>query len=172
MSIVCLRMSLCILSTANRVFDSGIVCDNCNKSLVHQRFICLTCLDSDISMTFDICPDCMDKPAEREDFTHSPEHTMIKCRQYPQPYFFSWLVREARSMAERLKKALGELATKEDKDKLGLGEHRVVSNSRPELQCACCTKPVAVPCWACVVCGMCDASFSLSCCVPFPQPIT
>ncbi|KXN86046.1 hypothetical protein AN958_10522 [Leucoagaricus sp. SymC.cos] len=58
-------------------------------------------------------------------------------------------------MTERLKKSLEAAANKngQAQDKLGLEEHQVGSNVRPELQCKACTKPVTVTCWACVDCA-------------------
>ncbi|KAF5348141.1 hypothetical protein D9756_010783 [Leucocoprinus leucothites] len=136
-------------------FHYSIGCDGCEQSVLDVNFTCLTCIDPEMSNSFDFCPQCIDKPAERDGTIHTVDHTLIKCRRYTQPYTMSWQIREARSMTERLKKALIEASTINSSDNnLGLGNTQVVSSEkRSELQCSFCTKPVTVPCWACITCA-------------------
>ncbi|KAJ3573153.1 hypothetical protein NP233_g2617 [Leucocoprinus birnbaumii] len=81
--------------------------------------------------------------------------------RYMQPYAFSWYIQEARSMTGRLKRAFADVSDELQDDKLGLVEAPVSpSEKHPELQCGGCTKPVGVPCWACITCAtdvlLCD----------------
>ncbi|KAF5346696.1 hypothetical protein D9756_010366 [Leucocoprinus leucothites] len=133
----------------------SIGCDSCDQGIIYIRFICLTCIDPDMCNTFDFCPRCIDKPAERGGTIHTADHTLIKCLRYIHPYTMSWQIREARLITERLKKALTEVSTNDSQDNnLGLGGPQVASSEkRSELQCRFCAKKVKIPCWACVTCA-------------------
>ncbi|KAF9447894.1 hypothetical protein P691DRAFT_705890 [Macrolepiota fuliginosa MF-IS2] len=135
-------------------FHYGISCDGCHLRLIEPRFICLTCMDPEMSNSFDLCSQCMDKPAERHDFIHTADHTLIKARQFIHKYFFAWLINEARLMTTRLKKTFAELLTREEEgDTHGVGEHHTPTGGHSELLCGCCAKPVRIPCWICITCA-------------------
>ncbi|KAF9441858.1 hypothetical protein P691DRAFT_682710, partial [Macrolepiota fuliginosa MF-IS2] len=129
-----------------------IGCDGCDCLLVESRFICLTCLDPEMSNSFDLCARCIDKPAERDDFTHSTDHTLIKAEQHVHSYYFAWLIDEARSMTTRLKKVFAESQSGLAQDTQGVNDHDTPRSSSFELLCVCCGKPVAIPFWVCLTC--------------------
>lgn len=108
-----------------------------------------------MSNSFDLCPQCVDKPAEREEFTHSVDHTLIKTRQYIHTYLFAWLINEARAMTTRLKKTFAELPLMKGQDKDPGEEHTISMRGTSGMLCSCCEKPVRVPCWICIICGKC-----------------
>ncbi|KAF9447847.1 hypothetical protein P691DRAFT_775829, partial [Macrolepiota fuliginosa MF-IS2] len=137
-------------------FHYGVSCEGCGHRMIEPRFICLTCLDPDMTHSFNLCSQCMDKPAQCGDFTHTINHTMIKARQYVPRYFFAWLINEARSTAIRLKAAFTALAAEEEEeqsgDTQGVGENDAPAGGDSEMLCGCCAKPVDIPCWVCITC--------------------
>lgn len=129
---------------------SDLACDGCDRRPFESRFVCLTCIDPEMSNSFDLCHQCMDKRAERDEFSHTTDHTLIKARQYLPEYLFVWLINEARSMPTRLKKTFITLPKPEQ------GAPR--SDRRSEFLCGCCAKPVDIPFWVCLTCGECYVS--------------
>ncbi|KAF9445936.1 hypothetical protein P691DRAFT_777225 [Macrolepiota fuliginosa MF-IS2] len=131
-------------------FHYGITCDGCHLRLIESRFTCLTCLDSEMSNSFDLCSRCMNKPAERYDFTHTVDHTLIKAEQHIHEYYFVWLINEARLKSTRLKKAFAEPQWEQGTH--GFSNHNTPMGGRSELLCGCCAKPVKIPFWVCLTC--------------------
>ncbi|KAF8883174.1 hypothetical protein CPB84DRAFT_1851026 [Gymnopilus junonius] len=158
-------------------------CDKCGKSLAFTRYLCIVCIEDDLSHSIDLCSNCFDKPdvLHAQDYTHIPSHSLLRSQQYIHNFEVKTLLAESRRISERSKKIFGalEAKSKETKERRSRKapkgkiarsqtteqDHTNTTNEvdEPAQTCACCAKPVSTPCWVCVscypltfICNSCD----------------
>jgi hypothetical protein len=103
----------------------------------------------------DLCCECIDQTAERDDFVHSKNHIMVKTFRRIHDGEKAWIVPEARTVAERAKKAFQEAESLLARLEGGKRGHSKKSKSKSSHKktCCCCGEPVSYPCWVCLDCG-------------------
>ncbi|KAF9050511.1 hypothetical protein BJ165DRAFT_1525732 [Panaeolus papilionaceus] len=124
-------------------------CDWCGRRITKCRLLCLHCMAEDLSDNIDLCCACMDKTPAKRGFTHDLSHDMIKVEETLHDFYFAKVVEAAKARVGEAKNVFRTLEIKE-----GDGNVRVsmVSETGHEVACACCSKIMSTPCWACVVC--------------------
>ncbi|KAJ7151760.1 hypothetical protein C8R43DRAFT_886602, partial [Mycena crocata] len=142
-------------------------CDSCNRSIRDTRHFCIQCMDDRYDECIDLCSECVDQTPERDAFVHTKSHVLIKTYRRIHDSEISWLVPEARVVADRVKKrfktANSLLARIEGAAKPG-GHTSKSKVDKSQRYCCCCGEVMATPCWVCIdcsddtyVCMDCDA---------------
>ncbi|KAF8647842.1 hypothetical protein AX16_006510 [Volvariella volvacea WC 439] len=120
-------------------------CDGCDKELYYDRLICLVCMLPDYSDRIDLCRQCMNDDAERDNFVHKAGHSLAKFGYFVHDPQMAWVVGDARSLAERAKAAIKAQANPI------LGS--TVSSHKSRIHCEFCKTPITTPFWICVNCS-------------------
>ncbi|KAF9440058.1 hypothetical protein P691DRAFT_768352 [Macrolepiota fuliginosa MF-IS2] len=98
----------------------------------------------------DLCSACVDRAPSKRGFVHDPSHIMVKVEETLHDSYFIRVVENAKVTIEKIKNLFrvleaNALHPKENADPEG--------EDGPKVMCACCTKKVVMPCWACVICS-------------------
>ncbi|KAF9482851.1 hypothetical protein BDN70DRAFT_874437 [Pholiota conissans] len=160
-----------------------IFCDNCRKLIAFRRHQCIICLRDDLSDGVDLCVNCFSKSNTVRSGTmlHNISHPLLRSKHRVRNFERGVIIPEARLIAERSKKMFKDLeeAKKEQNERAGKsikgkGSRKSRSGQAvakaivdtPEISpilCACCEKPISLPCWVCVscspltfICDLCD----------------
>ncbi|KAF5335075.1 hypothetical protein D9611_010859 [Ephemerocybe angulata] len=139
-------------------------CDWCERRITKCRIMCLECIADDLSDNIDLCSVCMDKMPTKRGFSHDVSHAMVKVEQTLHDFHFSRVVEGAKSALERAKGLLRnvEAASRSEdpssfvlmspRGSRGSGSSKDPADIKDLIACACCSKTVTTPCWACVIC--------------------
>ncbi|KAF8989784.1 hypothetical protein BDQ17DRAFT_1288362 [Cyathus striatus] len=117
-------------------FHGARSCDGCENDIIYDRYSCITCVSDDYSTCIDLCGDCINKEPTWDMFTHKISHTLLRSQHILIDARAAWLIPEAQKMSSRIKAAFSK-----------------ASSTRKKPLCACCEKPITLPCWVCVECA-------------------
>lgn len=146
---------------------SGIrfyTCDNCSENITHVRYQCITCTNEKFNSEVDLCHKCRDTDGVNSisrvtNFVHRTSHSLIRStpRSWIKMHELAWLLPEARLTSEKVKARFRDLAAsngasfKMSDPPVGHGS----KSNQPPKCCYCKTPILALPAWACLMCGAC-----------------
>ncbi|KAF9471040.1 hypothetical protein BDN70DRAFT_998755 [Pholiota conissans] len=150
-----------------------IFCDNCQKHIAFRSYLCIICLRDDLSDGVDLCVNCFSKSNTVRSGTmlHNISHPLLRSKHRVRNFERGVIIPEARLIAERSKKMFKDLEEMKEeqnkhagksikgkgsrKSRSGQAVAKAIENT-PEISlilCACCKKPISLPCWVCVACS-------------------
>lgn len=140
-------------------------CDWCDRRITKSRFLCIQCMAEDLSDNINLCSTCLDRSPLKRGFTHDMSHDMVKVEETLHDFHFAQVVESARTTISRVKgifRTLESYGAPSNDDITASVQTRVGEEERIDPICACCTKRVTTPCWACVVCSTFSISYQVT----------
>ncbi|KDR73637.1 hypothetical protein GALMADRAFT_142100 [Galerina marginata CBS 339.88] len=166
------------------------VCDVCDRDIVFTRYLCITCMEEDLSDQIDMCAECIDSRVFTREtrFVHHFSHSLIRSSRCIHYCELATMIPHARLRSERIKASFKASAARkqlsqghEVKTTKNVGISKAWRDSDDAVRsrlttlpliCACCRKELTLPCWACVTCVL-DTLICIDCehrGEPVPQP--
>lgn len=155
------------------------LCVVCDQRVVFSRFICITCIEEDMTNEVNLCLGCVESHTfiKTRKYVHHLSHSLIRTLHVVHFAELPLIIPKARLLSERIKASVKASEDKKNSTKdhgskaLKGSDSKATKDTyaenivtiRPSLTalvCACCIKDVTLPCWACITCGM---SSSLYC---------
>ncbi|KAJ6594849.1 hypothetical protein B0H19DRAFT_1096915 [Mycena capillaripes] len=133
-------------------------CASCDRHIQDVWLFCVQCMDDRYCDTIDLCCECIDQTAERDNCVHDNSHIMVKTIRRIHDGEMAWLVPEALVVAERAKKSFQHAASLLSRVESGkrIGHSKKSKSSKATKICCCCEQPVS-PLEEVYICIDCDA---------------
>ncbi|KAJ7617951.1 hypothetical protein FB45DRAFT_932998 [Roridomyces roridus] len=143
-----------------KAIDFESTCDFCHRNIRETWLFCLQCMEPQYKDNIDLCVQCIDKPATRDQFVHAPSHVLVKVRRRLHDGEFAQVIPKATAIAARVKESFDPGEDKANDQGRHAGS--TSKDSGPQV-CCCCGKGVSCPCWVCVTCRVKYAYVCVEC---------
>ncbi|KAJ7057598.1 hypothetical protein C8F01DRAFT_1306379 [Mycena amicta] len=155
-------------STANSQLQQLVYyaryCDSCSRYIRDIWLFCPLCVNDTFEDYIDLCVDCIDKTPQARGLAHRSTHILVKTYRHIHDGDLSWMIPEAKVVAERVKKGFRDTIqpTAATEGLVQTSDPLTAPSKPPSPTCDRCGEVIALPCLVCVVCDP-DLYICLAC---------